>query len=102
MLVDTCRGSVSRFSYETGEHRQVLPDTVVLCVFEIKLLATNDTALSSSKTACSISDPSCWELKLKSTALVFDKLCFMAHKKFDGSIFFSGILFNSHILTDSS
>ena len=50
MPVDTCRGSISRFSSETEEHRQVLQDTVVLSVLEIKLLAANDTPLSSSKT----------------------------------------------------
>ena len=43
MLVDTCRESISRFSSETVEHRQVLQDTVVLSVLEIKLLAANDT-----------------------------------------------------------
>ena len=32
MSVDTCRGSISRFSYETGEHRQVLEDTGSLCI----------------------------------------------------------------------
>ena len=43
MSVDTCRGSISRFSSETEEHKLVLQDTVVLCGFEIKLLAANDT-----------------------------------------------------------
>ena len=87
MSVDTCRGgSISRFSSETEEHRQLLQDTVVLCVLEIKLLAANDTPLSSSKTTCSISATSCWELKSKGATLVLDKLRFKAHKKFDGSI----------------
>ena len=66
--VDTCRESISRFSSETEEHRQVLQDTVVLSVLEIKLLAANDTPFSSSKTTCSISATSCWELKSKSHA----------------------------------
>ena len=65
MSVDTCRGSISRFSSETEEHRQLLQDTVVLCVLEIKLLAANDTRLSSSKRTCSISATSLWELKSK-------------------------------------
>ena len=87
MSVDTCRGSsISRFSYEIEEHRQVLQDTVILCVLEIKLLAANDTPLTSSKTTCSISAASCWELKLKGATLVLHKLCFKAHKKFDGSL----------------
>ena len=60
MLVDSCRESISRFSAETGEHRQVLQDAVVLSVLEIKLLAANDTPLSSIKTSCSISVRSCW------------------------------------------
>ena len=84
--VDTCRESISRFSSETEEHRQVLQDTVVLNVLEIKLLAANDTPFSSSKTTCSISATSCWELKSKGVTLVLDKLRFKAHKKFDGSI----------------
>ena len=78
--VDTCRDSISRFSSETEEHRQVLQDTVVLSVLEIKLLAANDTPLSSSKTTCSISATSCWELKSKGVTLVLDKLRFKAHK----------------------
>ena len=86
MPVDTGRGSISRFSSETEEHRQVLQDTVVLIVLEIKLLAANDTPLSSSKTTCSISATSCWELKSKGVTLVLDKLRFKAHKKLDGLI----------------
>ena len=86
MPVDTCRGSISRFSSETEEHRQVLQDTVVLIVLEIKLLAANDTPPSSSKTTCSISATPRWELKSKGVTLVLDKLCFKVHKKLDGSI----------------
>ena len=87
--VDTCRESIFRFSSETEEHRQMLQDTVVLSVLEIKLLAGNDTPFSSSKTTCSISATS------KGVTLVLDKLRFKAQKKFDG------ILFNSHIETNS-
>ena len=86
MSVDTCRGSISRFSSETEKHRQVLQDTVVLCVLEIKLLAANGTTFRSFKTTCSISATSCWELKSKGATLVLDKSHFKAHKKFDGSI----------------
>ena len=86
MPVDTCRDSISRFSSETEEYRQVLQDTVVPSVLNIKLLAANDTPLSSSETTCSIYATSCWELKSKGVTLVLDKLHFKAHKKFDGSI----------------
>ena len=86
MSVDTCRGSISRFFSETEEHRQVLQDTIVPCVLEIKLNVANYTPFSSSKTTCSISATSCWELKSKGATLVLDKLRFKAHKKFDGSI----------------
>ena len=54
MSVDTCRGGILRFSSETEEHRQLLQDTVVLCILEIKLLVANDTPLSSSKTTSRI------------------------------------------------
>ena len=84
--VDTCRESISRFSTEAEEHRQVLQDTVVLSVLEIKLLTANETPFSSSKTTCRISATSCWELKLKGVTLVPDKLRFKAQKKFEGSI----------------
>ena len=83
MSVDTCMDSISKFSSETVEHRQVLQDTVVLSVLEIKLLAANGTPLSLSKTTWSISATSSWELKSKGVTLVLDKLRFMAHKKFD-------------------
>ena len=86
MSVVTCRDSILRFSSETEEHRQVLQATVVLSVSEITLLAANDKPFSSSKTTYSISATSCWEFKSKVTTLVLDKLCFKAHKKFDGSI----------------
>ena len=50
MSVDTYRDSISKLSSETEEHMQVLQDTVVLRALEIKLLAANNTPLSSSKT----------------------------------------------------
>ena len=55
MSLDICNRSISKFSYETEEHRQLMQNTVVLCVLEIKLLVANDTPLSSSKTTSSIS-----------------------------------------------
>ena len=88
MSVDICRGSTLRVSSETEEDRQLLQDIVVLRVLEIKLLAANDTPLSSSITTCRISATSCWELKLKRATLVLDKLRFKARKKLDGSIGF--------------
>ena len=84
MSVDTCRGSTSRFSSETEEHKQLLQDTVVLCLLEINLLAANDNPLSSTYSISATT--SCWELKSKGATLVLDKLRFKAHKKFDGSI----------------
>ena len=77
MSVDTCRGSTSRFSSETEEHKQLLQDTVVCCLLEINLLAANDTPLNSTY---SISATSCWELKSKGATLVLDQLRFKAHK----------------------
>ena len=72
--VDTSRGSISRFSSKTEQHRQLLQDTVVLWVLQIKLLAANNTPLSSPKTTCSISATSCWELKSKGSTPVLEIL----------------------------
>ena len=60
--------------------------SVVLCLLEIKMLAAEDTPLISSKTTCSISATSCWGLKSKAATLLYEKMCFQAHKKFDASI----------------
>ena len=84
--VDICRASISSISSEAEEHRQVLQDTVVLCVFEIKLLSANDTPLGLSKTTSGISARFCWELKSKGSTLVFDRFRFKAHKKSEGSL----------------
>ena len=73
MSVNTCRGIISWLSSETEDYRQFLQDTVVLCVFEIKLPSANDTPLSSSKTTCSISATSCYELKSKGATLMLEK-----------------------------
>ena len=64
----------------------MLQDSVVLWVFEIQLQAANDTPLRSSKTTCSISATSCWELKSKDATLVLEKFRFKAHKKCHRSI----------------
>ena len=61
----------------------MLQNTDVLSVLEIRLLAANDTPLSSSKTTCSSSATSGWELKSKSVTLVLEKLRFKVHKGFD-------------------
>ena len=73
MSVNTCRGSISRFSSEAEDYRQLLQDTVVLCVFEIKLPSANVSHLSSSKTTCRISATSCYELKSKGATLMLEK-----------------------------
>ena len=86
MPTDTCKHSISGFSSEKEEHRQALQDTAVFSVLAIKLLAANGTPLCSSKTTCSISATSYWELKSNGLTLVLNKLRFRAHKKFDGLI----------------
>ena len=83
--VDTGRVTISRFSSDTEEQKQVLQETVIFCVLQIKWLAANDIPSTSSKTTCSISATSCWVLKSKGTALIMDSLRFKAHKKLDGS-----------------
>ena len=85
MSVDTGRVTISRFSSDTEEQKQVLQETVIFCVLQIKWLAANDIPFTSSKTTCSISAASCWVLKSKGTPLMMDSLRFKAHKKLDGS-----------------
>ena len=48
MSADTVAASC-KFLSETAEHRQVVPDSMILWVFEIKTSAANDTLFSSSK-----------------------------------------------------
>ena len=79
------RVTTSRFSSDTDEQKQVLQETVIFCVLQIRWLAAIDIPFSSSKTTCSISATSCWVLKSKGTPLSFDSLRFKAHKKLDGS-----------------
>ena len=85
MSAETGRVTISRFSSDTDEQKQVLQETVIFCVLQIRWLAAIDMPFSSSKTTCSISATSCWVLKLKGTPLMMDSLRFKAHKKLDGS-----------------
>ena len=85
MSAETGRVTISRFSSDTDEQKQVLQETVIFCVLQIRWLAAIDMPFSSSKTTCSISATSCWVLKLKDTPLMMDSLRFKAHKKLDGS-----------------
>ena len=85
MSVDTGRVPISRFSSDTEEQKQVLQETVIFCVLQIKWLAANYIPFTSSKTTCSISATSCRVLKSKGTPLMMDSLRFKAHKKLDGS-----------------
>ena len=85
LSVDPGRVTISRFSSDTEEQKQVLQETVIFCVLQIKWLAANDIPFTSSKTTCSISATSCWVLKSKGTPLIMDSLRFKAHKKLDGS-----------------
>ena len=85
MSVDTGRVTISRLSSDTEEQKQVLQETVIFCVLQIKWLAANDIPFTSSKTTCSISATSCWVLKSKGTTLMMDSLRFKAHEKLDGS-----------------
>ena len=55
---------------DIAEQKQVLQETVIFCVLEIKWFAANDTPFSSSKTTCSIPATSCWILKSKGTPLM--------------------------------
>ena len=46
---DTGRVTISRFSFDTKEQKQVLQETVIFCVLQIKWCAANDIPFSSSK-----------------------------------------------------
>ena len=84
MSVDTGGVAISRFSSDTEEQKQVLQETVIFCVLQIKWLAANDIPFTSYKTTCSIPATSCWVLKSKDTPPMMDSLRFKAHKKLDG------------------
>ena len=85
MSAETGRGTISRFSCDTDEQKQILQETGIFCVLQIRWLAATDMPFSSSKTTCSVSTTSCWVLKLKGTLLMMDSLRFKAHKKLNGS-----------------
>ena len=52
MSSDTGRVTISRFSFVPEEQKQVLQETIILCVLEMNWLAARDTPFSSSKTTC--------------------------------------------------
>ena len=85
MSAETGRVTISRFSSDTDQQKQVLQETVIFCVLQIRWVAAIDMPFSSFKTTCSISATSCWVLKLKGTSLMMDSFRFKAHKKLDGS-----------------
>ena len=85
MSADTGRVKISKFCSDSEKQKQVLQETAIFCVLEIKWLASTDTPFSSSKTTCNISVTTCWVLKSKGTPLKLDRLCFKAHRKLDGS-----------------
>ena len=83
MSADTGRVTISRFSSDTEEQKQVLQETVTFCVLQIEWLAANNIPFCLSKTTCSISAKSCWVLKLKDTLVI---VYIWKHiKKLDGS-----------------
>ena len=86
MSAGTARIRISRFSCETEEKKQVLQETVIFCVLEIKWPAANDKPFSKSKTTCSISATS-WRFKAH-------KMGYMGQQVW--------LYFFSHVETDSS
>ena len=70
MSTDTGGVTISRFSSETDEQKQVLQRTEIFCVLQIKWLAAIDIPFSSSKETC-------WVLKPKGTPLMMDSLSFL-------------------------
>ena len=85
MLAETGRVTVSRFSSDTDKEKQVVQETVIFCVLQIRWLAAIHISISSSKTTRNISATSRWVLKSKRTPLIMDSLRFKADKKLDGS-----------------
>ena len=79
MSTDTGGVTKSRFSSETDEQKQILQQTDIFCVLQIKWPAAIDIPFSSSKKICLV-------LKLKGTPLMMDSLSFKGHKKLEGSI----------------
>ena len=95
MSVDTCRSSILAFSSETEEYRQMLQDTVVPCVLEIKLHAANEHNYGHLK-QLAVSQPHLVKsLSHQGATLMLDKLHLKAYRKFDGSISLVKIRFGS-------
>ena len=97
MSADTGRVTIPPFSSDTDEQKELLPETVIFCVLQMKWLVAIDIPFISSKTTCSIYATSCWVLKSKGTPLTMESLRFRAHKKLEGStglveIFFTVML----------
>ena len=72
--------SMSNFSSLADKQRHWLQETLILMVFEIKSLAANEVPFSSSKTNCSSSAVSCWELTLNGAWQNSEILRMKAHK----------------------
>ena len=66
--------------------KQVLQETAIFWVLQIKWITANDISFSSSQTTYSISSTSHWSLKLKGRCLMMDILGSKAHKKIDEPI----------------
>ena len=77
--------SMSNFSSLAEKQKHWLQETLILMVFETKLLAATEVPSSSSMTNCSTSTVSGWELKLNGAWQDFEILEVRAPKKFDGS-----------------
>ena len=85
MSADTGRVTISRFSSDSEEQKQVLQETVISYVLQFKWFAASDIPYSSSKITYSISATSCWVLKSKGTPLMMDSLGFKVQKMLDKS-----------------
>ena len=62
MSADTGKVNISRFSSDSEEQNQVLEETAIFCVLEIKWIAARGTNFNSSNTTCNICVTSCWAL----------------------------------------
>ena len=62
MSANTGKFNISRFSSDTEEQNQLLEETAIFCVLEIKWLPARDTHFSSSNTTCNICATFCWLL----------------------------------------
>ena len=62
MSANTGKFNISRFSSDSEEQNQVLEETAIFCVLEIKWIAARGTPFSSSNTTRNICATSCWVL----------------------------------------